>query len=980
MVDGSHSAATSYQLQTSTNGVTFADSGAPVRIPSATAAGRTPTTSYLARVRSINAAGASAYSNVDTRSTTAVGTTAVARMAAKGWGVNQPGTSYYIGCYPYRNFMRLSVPTWDSNAGAQDANGWITGLPAGGSAVVRILFGTAYVPPGNYVIHTASGAFCTVSDLSGQITNIVQGTNASRDCTFTMPQFPVGDVRYWSITFTVTVTNGTGAPININDLFIGFASNLAGHSFAANATGAQIFDPTFVADLAGCGAMKYADWQMGNSGDRDFSIVPADLAREASRSWSSNNFTSGGIGNCIPHGVVAKLCATVGMAIWPCMPPVHNWYVCAGSVATGVFTNPSPAPWATGQPMVCDIEQAAPLLLRVVYYAIVIDAQHFKVASTHANAIANVPIVLTADSTNSRWWGVYDPGPVYDAIVDEIFAAAPGLDVCPQFVLEPWNSAFFWNQSRYDLGYWSFMLGETPDWDASSTVAWRMTRIWQSFARKFPRSQVIRLIENNGTGFDYSLPNTYDFVDTAGRAGTPGAKLSDLIDVSSSGYYPHFYADSASPNAWAVRDIIAAGGITWTDAQWSQHIRIGISRYRAALKRDRAILDMRTSRHVPMITYETGLTEGMFAQNIDGNNWWGSGFTVDVPGSRILFTNSAEGVQLAGFPVTFTGTATDVPPPPLVRDAQYFCVNPNPTGMQVSTTIGGAPIVFTGPGSGSPHFDSRGQATIDIGKRHYAYTQSAQAGLDMADFLSAFRDVGFIHYTHYTAAAGIGFASTGTGQWAWKNSQFDPDPPLVVAIKGYHFSEPVPAPGGWVDNFMRTWTVSPSGGAFAWSNTGATYWGGTPGAAVISPAGQLGGASFTVESSFTGPDMTLAADVTFINRLNSGTYPQMMLGCLDANNYYGVHFADMSPFIFKVVGGVFSNNFGAHRSLNVDNATYPNCTISLKTNDAGLLDLEFKSNGMIVAYAYNQPIEFARGNGFRLHPDPTLKLANFKVY
>ena len=106
----------------------------------------------------------------------------------------------------------------------------------------------------------------------------------------------------------------------------------------------------------------------------------------------------------------------------------------------------------------------------------------------------------------------------------------------------------------------------------------------------------------------------------------------------------------------------------------------------------------------------------------------------------------------------------------------------------------------------------------------------------------------------------------------------------------------------------------------------------------------------------------------------------MMLGCLDVNNYYGVHFADMIPFIFKVVGGVFSNIFSTQRSLPNDNATYANCTISIRTNEVGLIDLEFRVGGMIVAHAYNQPIEFARSNGFRLHPDPTIKFANFKVY
>ena len=222
-VDGTHSAATSYQMQTSADGATWADAGAATAQLSASIQGLTPSTVEYARVRAINSAGASGYSNVDTRSTTVAGATALDRMAAKGWGINQSGAAYFMGAYPYRNFVRQSVETWDNNAATTDANGWLTGLPAGGSATLRIIFGASYVPPGNYVIHTASGAFCTINDQSGQITSVVQGNNGARDCTFTVPNWPIGDQRYWTLTLIATVTNGTAAPINVNDLYLGFA-------------------------------------------------------------------------------------------------------------------------------------------------------------------------------------------------------------------------------------------------------------------------------------------------------------------------------------------------------------------------------------------------------------------------------------------------------------------------------------------------------------------------------------------------------------------------------------------------------------------------------------------------------------------------------------------------------------------------------------------------------------------------------------
>src|SRR3954471_1882224 len=66
------------------------------------------------------------------------GATALERLAAKGWGVNQPGTNYFTSCYPYRNLMRLAVPSWDANDGSVDTANWLTDLPAGGQATTRI--------------------------------------------------------------------------------------------------------------------------------------------------------------------------------------------------------------------------------------------------------------------------------------------------------------------------------------------------------------------------------------------------------------------------------------------------------------------------------------------------------------------------------------------------------------------------------------------------------------------------------------------------------------------------------------------------------------------------------------------------------------------------------------------------------------------------------------------------------------------------
>ena len=463
----------------------------------------------------------------------------------KGWGANLSVNRSYNQQFPFRNLIRV-CDYWQDYAHI-DAFDWPVNVPTGyGTSIIvwRLTF-FDYVMPGDYVVASTTGARMTVS--GGGLTNIVQGTDAVPQASFTVAAGT--DPR--TINLEVGFFNGTGATIaSLASMYVGLASSYAGYR-----DNGDIYDPAFLANLAGVRSIRFNDWLGRNGGgSEDLAYRPV----EANRRWGTG-YTQGQL----PWTAMAKLCKTLNCGVW-FSTPVGNegFFYVMSDTATGIFTNlkyidgSESAGRGTGMfsnphGMVENQEVLMytfpmtglpngglppPFQPLTFYYAHIIDAGRYQLKGSVGGSIimptqtANVSY-STAPDYSCGMVKTFDPQNDFNAFVDAIFSVYP---LAPMILGEVSNEA--WNGS-YQRGFFTNIAwpmafrGQTSTFqliEGARGYAFFQMKLWKAIELKYPRAINVRALMGQN-GFFNNMSGMWDMVDTWGILQS-GAKVSELAD------------------------------------------------------------------------------------------------------------------------------------------------------------------------------------------------------------------------------------------------------------------------------------------------------------------------------------------------------------------------------------------------------------------------------------------------------------------
>jgi hypothetical protein len=228
---------------------------------------------------------------------------------------------------------------------------------------------------------------------------------------------------------------------------------------------------------------------------------------------------------------------------------------------------------------------------------------------------------------------------------------------------------------------------------------------------------------------------------------------------------------------YSFLDIIAAGGVTWTDTQWSNSIRAGVDNLYLQALYYKAQQDA-VKPGIPIVTYEGGPSGTMFISNTSSSvvtmtiaspcvvTWAGSGFSANA---SLSFSTS--------------GTL----PTGITAGTVYYVVPGTPSGgtFQISSTINGSAVNTSGSQSGTHVGSTATTANVDLANRYFSYAASSAAGTDMTYFINnLLRAVGIRNNNQYTAAGAWNASTTLVTAWGLKRATELPDTPQVTAAKG----------------------------------------------------------------------------------------------------------------------------------------------------------------------------------------------------
>ena len=523
-----------------------------------------------------------------------------------GWCSNLGSAQQYTGTCPFANLVNWSGYTWSKWSGAlpwanpQAATNWVTNMPAGESCDLVINPNHSpvpmYPPPGDYVITSKTGVTCGVNATG--VTNVVQGTPASPNAYFTIPDFgPMVD-NY--VFLEINMKNDTGAMIaTVNDVYCGTLLNKA--SWDAG----NWWDLKAAEMVRGSGIIRLGDMMGRNLGTSNRLDVPHPT--EANMNWQKFDPDGTLLGRfTLPLSAAVKFCKAINAGVWIVMPSGEEAVFYETDATTNRFITwsyvgyggPELAPhrYLNGQGIrwysynqVCP----TPFNYDTTYFVVNATAGDFQLSAT----AGGVPIALTqtinattrpglAPSSDISAWRLEKLIPMaayvkyFNDVLDEVHAIYPEAQIVVECANESWNPAYSRqyfgqvtaHQLQIELG--SPIVNENAgngglpyglDWGAIG-YAYLQLLAWKAVEERFGRAQNTRLSSLQATWFNNMMGNL-QWKDPGVLNAANTTYYKDIID----GFMIATYIGMDIGYAEAIR----ANGLNWTDADFLTHFKTG---------------------------------------------------------------------------------------------------------------------------------------------------------------------------------------------------------------------------------------------------------------------------------------------------------------------------------------------------------------------------------------------------------------------
>ena len=537
-----------------------------------------------------------------------VGSDPIGGRGPSGWCSNLGSSQEYTGTCPFANLVRWSNNIfwlkWSSPlpwANASTLLGWPTNMPAGESCGLVIIPNHSpipmYPPPGDYVVTSRSGVTCSVN--AQNVTNVIQGTPASPNAYFTIPD--LGPMVDNYVFLQIDIKNDTGAMIaNVDDVYCGTILNKASHD-AGN-----WWDLKALEMIRGSGIIRWGDMMGRNLGTTNRLDVPRPT--EANMVWAKYDPDGMLLGRySLPLSAAVKFSKAINAGVWIVMPSGEEGVFYETDAATNRFTSwayigngaPETAPhrYVNGQVVrfysyngVCP----TPFNYLTTYYVVNATANDFQLSAT----LGGVAIALTqtinattrpglAPSIDLSAWRIEKLIPklayetYFNSVLDEVHAIYPEAQIVVECGNESWNGAYSrgyfgqvtYFQAQIESGFsfvnensWNAGLPYGLDFGAIG-YAWMQLLAWKAVEERFGRAQNTRLTSMQA-GWYPNMTGNFRWKDPGILNPTNTVYYNQIIDGLMFATYmglPMSYSD-------AVR----AGGLTWTDDQILDQFKIGV--------------------------------------------------------------------------------------------------------------------------------------------------------------------------------------------------------------------------------------------------------------------------------------------------------------------------------------------------------------------------------------------------------------------
>jgi hypothetical protein len=468
----------------------------------------------------------------------AAGRPAAAAAAVTDLGMNFGIASNYTDSAQFLNLFRAASGwagdgAWQGTAAPYaDRLGWPANVPRGLACdkIVKIFPTPQRQPnwrPGRYVV-TWSGDFS--AQLGGLVSNVAATDHRVE---FDLP--PAENLRaapFLQVGFTSRADGASLADVQVYN-----------KAYEAQVRAGELFDPDFLASLAGVKVLRFMEWNRTNglvntSYPLQPTVQPDDLPTEATCYWGAR----------VPPSVWARLCAKLGADMWATVPYGGDPFTYGVNPASGRITTAAPSRWSEGQPIVFYANQPpAPLAPNTVYFARDHAGNSFRV---YRAATGGAPIDLSGGAAgNALVSGIRDMAPVYEAIARQIagVAAFQGkVDV--EYSNENWNAGFahyLWLEGVAGVGLASVddagQASKNTIHVAACAAAQQSLKAWQVFESVLGRSRVIRTFAGQGVAFARFGGAAMEYADAAS-----GRKFKTLMDA----YAPTYYFYPAACNGF----------------------------------------------------------------------------------------------------------------------------------------------------------------------------------------------------------------------------------------------------------------------------------------------------------------------------------------------------------------------------------------------------------------------------------------------